>query len=289
MWTFTALGTRWQIECYQSLKSITEEQLLQKVKRRVRLFEDTYSRFKSESLIGKMAQRSGRFVLGEDAKVLFDLYQALYQHTDGAFTPLIGEALVSAGYDQDYSLQPTQMYPVRLWQDVIDYQFPEVTITVPVQLDFGAAGKGYLVDIVAKVIEEAGIASFFIDAGGDIYYRNMNGVSLSIGLEHPQNSTQAIGVVPILNQSICGSAGNRRTWGNWHHIINPHTLASPEHILATWVIADKTIIADALATCLFFVPPEKLVESYQFDYLIMYADHTIKKSTQFGAEVFIQN
>ena len=34
-------------------------------------------------------------------------------------------------------------------------------------LDFGAAGKGYLVDIVGQVLENHGIKNYVIDAGGD--------------------------------------------------------------------------------------------------------------------------
>ena len=110
------------------------------------------------------------------------------------------------------------------------------------------------------------IDKFWIDGGGDIY---SYGTSLKIGLEHPANPEQVIGVVEIKNQSICASSGNRRKWGKYHHIIDPEKLESADEVLATWVIASKAIIADSLATSLFLVSPEKLKKEFEFEYLIL--------------------
>jgi thiamine biosynthesis lipoprotein ApbE len=45
-----------------------------------------------------------------------------------------------------------------------------VEVTHPVMLDFGAAGKGYLIDIVADILRQEQIESFCVDAGGDMIY-----------------------------------------------------------------------------------------------------------------------
>ncbi len=84
-----------------------------------------------------------------------------------------------------------------------------------------------------------------------------------------------------------GRYGNRRAWADFHHIINPHTLASPRHILAIWAIAETTLIADAMATCLFFTPADTLLAHYRFSYLIVKADHTLEMSPDFPAEIFV--
>ncbi len=151
-------------------------------------------------------------------------------------------------------------------------------------MDFGAGGKGYLVDIVSDLLVRHGSKSFCVDAGGDIFKKGSD--ELKIGLENPQNTRQVIGVATIKNQSICASAGNRRQWGDYHHIIDPHTLTSPRQILAPWVVAETALIADALATCLFLVSPDTLSPHYEFEYLIMNSDATITKSPHFKAELF---
>jgi thiamine biosynthesis lipoprotein len=107
-----------------------------------------------------------------------------------------------------------------------------------------------------------------------------------VALEHPDDPTQAVGVATITNQSICGSAGNRRVWGDFHHIINPETQESPMHIKALWVVANSTLLADALATCLFFMDSSILKEHYDFEYLIVKDDYTTEQSLGFPAELF---
>ena len=109
---------------------------------------------------------------------------------------------------------------------------------------------------------------------------------LRIGLEAPDDADKAIGVATIKNQSICGSAGNRRVWEQYHHILNPHTLTSPTHIKAVWTVADSALIADAMSTCLFFVDPEKLTPSFAFDYVILYEDNTVRASDTFPGKLF---
>lgn len=284
---FEAIGTQWHISF-----AYPDEQdwfaVREKIDTKIAAFDACYSRFRDDSLIAQIAQKPGEYVLPADAEKLFDLYQQLYVFTQGNFTPLIGQSLVQAGYDANYSLISQQLTHVLSWDEALDYRFPQLQVKLPVLLDFGAAGKGYLVDLVAQLLMEAGITAFCVDASGDMFYQHPYGEKLRVGLEHPLDPNQVIGVAEILNQSICGSAGNRRAWGQYHHIIDPQILQFPIDILAVWVVANQTIIADALATCLFFVSPEKLAEHYNFEYLIMYKDSSIKRSLAFPAEIFTQ-
>ena len=233
-----------------------------------------------------MSREAGTYTLPADAEKMLDLYQDLYQRTGGALTPLIGQVLVDAGYDPAYSL--TVGTPTRppAWDDVLVYDFPTLTLKRPALLDFGAAGKGYLIDIVGGILAARGLTRFCIDAGGDLLYRRDDATTLRVGLEHPSRIDHVIGVATIGSGSICGSAGNRRTWGPYHHIINPHTLASPRHLLGTWVVAETALLADAIAGCLFFAPASALKPRYTFEYLILLADGTTQRSAGFPAEVF---
>lgn len=282
---FEAIGTRWQIEVFDSVLPERWKFIEQKVKKRIEQFDQTYSRFRRDSWIWRLSEQVGEYTLPADAEPLFSLYKRLYHITRGAFTPLIGQLLVDAGYDANYSLQPGTPLMPPTWDEVLGYQPPLLKMKRPALLDIGAAGKGYIVDIVGGVLESEGISSYCIDAGGDILSHG-NDRPLRIGLEDPNNLDQVIGVVHLVNQSICGSAGNRRTWGAYHHIIDPRTLQSPRHIAATWVVADTALVADALATCLFFTEVEELLLYHKFEYLILYPDYSIKKSNDFPAEIF---
>ena len=292
---FEAIGTQWIIDFNKEVSPTSprlrgtgrmhsKNKLLRIIKKRIEEFEKTYSRFREDSIIYNISQQSGTYTFPEDFSELISLYKKMYDLTDGLMTPLIGNVLEQAGYDKDYSFEKKTITTAEKWEDVLEINGTTLINRKPVTLDFGAIGKGYLIDIVGKILEENSIASYCIDAGGDILVKNGE---VNIGLEHPENIKQVIGILKLDNGSICGSAGNRRKWGNMHHIINPKTLESVSGIKAVWVKAKNAALADALTTALFFVEPEKLTEQFEFDYLIIYSDYSYKNSKLFPSELYV--
>ena len=279
-----AIGTPWQIDIYEPVD--TPRALEAAIRERIEAFDEAYSRFRPDSLITAMANAAGVYKLPSDADILLGWYRQLYDATNGAVTPLAGQLLVEAGYDAGYSLTPSNLHELPGWDDVLSWEEPILTLSQPAWLDFGAAGKGYLVDIVSEIIEAAGFKAYCVDASGDMRYRSLKDSLLSVGLEHPDDPTQAIGVARLGNQSLCGSAGNRRAWGNFHHIIDPRTLASPKHIKAAWVVAGSTLEADGLTIAIYFTDPERLRRQFEFDYAIITDDNIIHASSGFPAEFF---
>ena len=283
---FEAIGTHWNIHIHDKISDEQTSDIFKLVQDHIAIFDQHYSRFRDDSLVAEMSRRTGEYTLPNDAKLLFDLYQKMYHLTNGSVTPLIGNLLSDAGYDAAYSLETKQLHTPSKWEDALEYEFPRLVIKQPILIDVGAAGKGYLVDLVGELLKTHGITSFTINAGGDIVHKDVNKKHIRVGLEHPNDVTSVIGVASIGNESICGSAGNRRVWNQFHHIMDPHKLESPRHIAAIWVIAKTGLLADALTTCLFFVEPETFEKEFVFEYLIVYADYSIKKSGGFNAEIF---
>lgn len=279
--SFEAIGTHWQINIDKDKAGLKTD-----IKKFIDIFDENYSRFRKDSLVTKMSHKKGKYKLPGNAKKMIDYYKKLYNLTQGRVTPLIGRVMSDAGYDANYSLMPKKLTHPPKWEDVMDYNYPYLEIKKPVLLDFGAAGKGYLVDLVGEFLMRKGIDKYCIDAGGDILYKGTK--LLKIGLEHPDIDSQVIGTVNLKNQSICGSAGNRRRWGKFNHIINPHTLKPVNKIKAVWVIAPSAMIADGLATALFFVNPEKLAKDFDFSYLIINEDLSFDKSKNFHGDIFIK-
>lgn len=277
--SFDAIGTKWVIDIYDAVSKSQGEDVEKAVRARIEEFESTYSRFRPHSWLNFISTKEGRHKLPDDAEPLFSLYKELYDITDGLVTPLIGQILVDAGYDKDYSFkQKKELERPLAWDDAISYEPPFITIKKPVHFDLGALGKGYLIDIVGRFLEERGIKAYCVDAGRDILHKNEKGAPLRIGLEHPDDFKKIIGVASVKNQSIAGSAGNRRTWGKFNHIINPKTLSSPKDIIAIWAIAKSALLADAMTTALFFAPAAKLAKSYDFEYVILHSDFSVERS-----------
>lgn len=285
--SFQAIGTTWNIEIQEDLSSQRSDAVLAAIHTRIATFDATYSRFRADSLVGRIAREAGKYRFPADAEALFAFYESLYCLTDGLMTPLVGQVLVDAGYDAAYSLSPkTQIAPARKWEEVMQWRVPVLTVHEPVTLDFGAIGKGYLIDFVVDVLLAHGLQRFVVEAGGDMIHRG-DSSTLRVALEDPDDPKRAVGVVELHGRSLCGSAGNRRAWRQFHHIINPRTVTSPRHILALWVVADTTMLADALATALFFVEPERLKKVYRFEYAILRPDRTVQVSAGFPGELFV--
>lgn len=287
--TFEAIGTHWSIEFFAAIDARKRTRLLQKIRARIAVFDANYSRFRDDSLITTMAQRAGTYTLPADARPMFDLYKKLYDLTDGLMTPLIGQALVDAGYDAQYSLEPKTMHVVPKWEERLEYNFPKLTVKMPTQLDFGAAGKGYLVDIIAKLLTAADVHAFCVNAGGDMWYQNTTDAPLAVALENPFDPSQAIGVATLPPQTaLCGSASNRRNWGKFHHIIDPKKLESPDEISGLWVTAGSCLAADALTTALFFASATTLLGYFDFEYAQITTIGQLHYSQKFPAEFFTQ-
>jgi thiamine biosynthesis lipoprotein len=266
---FEAIGTRWEIIFAQDLTPAQEHTLSAQINDRIELFDKAYSRFRADSLVTQMAAQAGAYTLPADGPKLLAWYQTLYVATGGRVTPLIGQTMADAGYDATYSFRPQPLHRPPAWDDIISVEGDQLTLSRAALLDFGAAGKGYLIDIIADVIASSGLGSFIINAGGDILHRSAQQSPATIGLENPLDPSQVVGTVTLLNKSLCASSGSRRTWVRYHHIIDPASLQSPRHVLATWAIASDTLTADGLATALFFTAASELRRHITFSYAVL--------------------
>lgn len=274
-YNFEAIGTHW------SIAGGISESLKKKIDEKIEQFDKTYSRFTEDSTMRRVASKKGEYTLPKDAEPLFDFYQSLYEVSSGSVTPLIGKTMEQAGYDAAYSFKSTKLTKPPSWHEALQYNFPKINIKQPVVFDFGAAGKGYLVDVISRLLQNNGVNNFCVNAGGDMF---IYGESQVIGLENPADMTEIVGTVTIKNSAICASAGNRRRWGEFHHTINPKTLQSPSNIDAIWVRAKTAMLADGIATALYFVDHSQLQKHFDFEYMII-QDGNIYSSQGFEADL----
>ncbi len=278
---FEAFGTNWEIDTAQEIP----KPLKQKIQKRINEFESVYSRFRNDSLVCKIAKKPGTYLFPNDAVKLFEFYKILYLLTDGKVTPLIGDMISRAGYDAEYSFKTQLQKSLNSWEDSMSWEGATVTTQLPIILDVGAAGKGYMIDIIAEILGESNINEYVIDASGDL--RQKGASENKVGLEHPLDTSKVIGVVDVRNKSLCASATNRRAWGKgMHHIFDPDTMSPSKDFIATWVMADDAMIADGIATALFFANPNTLKKEFDFEYVRIDSDGIIEYSAFFESKLF---
>ncbi len=137
-------------------------------------------------------------------------------------------------------------------------------------LSLDGIAKGAIVDKAAAVLEQAGVANFLINAGGDIIAKGTSehGKPWQVGVENPAQKGSYLTVAGLSNKAIATSAGYEAAYdasGKTHHLINPYTGKSPD-IISVSVVAGTTALADALATTLAVLPaPHGLALAKRFN------------------------
>ncbi len=285
---FEAIGTAWKIEL--DAPADNAGAIAKEVADLIRDFDHNYSRFLPDSWIINAGNNPGSHKAPADFEPIFSFYKQMYLATNGLVTPLIGDAMERAGYDANYSLRPKELKEIPGLNKVLQFKDNTLHVKYKCTIDLGAAGKGYLVDLVGNLLAKQGIDNYLINAGGDILQHSpASSDSTPVGLENPDDPSEAIGVSYISNRAICGSAGNRRAWEGYNHVINPSTLESVTIVKASWVVADTAMVADGLATCLFFVEPSQLAnlsKLYNFEYIRVMEDNNMQISPNFPGKLF---
>lgn len=285
---FNAIGTRWKIEYASPDARIGISSIRNSIDNTILEFDRSFSRFRNDSWVNLIRATPGTYQLPTDAYQLLHLYQAAYAATNGYVTPIIGHVMEQAGYDAHYSLVSTAIEKVPDFDKVLSFDQHTITTKYPVLLDFGAAGKGYLIDKIGTLLKKADVKDFVINAGGDILRYSRDNKPVIIGLEDPDDFSKVVGTCALKNGSLCASAGSRRHWENFTHIINPKTLASPTSVSGVWVKAETAAVADIVATALFFVSPSDLRSYFQFSYAVLKDDRTIVTSRNFELHTFTE-
>lgn len=279
-WRFEAIGTHWRIDTREPLPP----KIADAVTARVDRFDRDWSRFRADSRVAAL-RTPGRHRLADDAGPLLRFYRELFEATRGRVTPLVGRTLEALGYDAAYRLRPTDEIPaVPSWDAAISWDGEHLDVVAPITLDVGAAGKGYLVDLVSDLLAEAGIEEHIVDGSGDLRTRT---VPMRIALEHPLDPRKAVGVAELQGGAFCASATTRRAWGDGlHHVLDPATGLPARGVLATWVLAPTALVADGVATALFFDPPEEFLTRTTSAFARMFDDGTVEVSPDFPGEMF---
>ncbi len=129
------------------------------------------------------------------------------------------------------------------------------------ELDLSGIAKGFAVDLAVELLKKEGFKKGLVNFGGDIkVFGNKNFI---IGVKHPRKEG-IICKVKLKEKAIATSGDYEKYFEingkRYHHILNPETGYPAEGIISVTVIADNAIDADAFATALFLMKPEKALK-----------------------------
>ncbi|WJL96024.1 FAD:protein FMN transferase [Microbacterium sp. ET2] len=282
IWRFEAIGTRWEVGSAQALTSDDRAAVADAIE----TFDRIWSRFRDDSTVTALAHRGGAVAAPADTDLLLSGLTDIADATGGAVSPLIGGVLARRGYDAAMSLIDRGAESAPPWRDVLSWTSDALSLSRPATIDVGALGKGRLVDLVHAVLAERVSGPLLVDASGDL---RVSGADLRIGLEHPYDTSRAIGVVTVSTGAVCSSATNRRRWGDGlHHVVDARTGEPVRTIAATWAFAPDAMTADAIATALFFDGGPEIALRWGVEWVRMTTDGRVDWSPGSPAELFMR-
>ena len=132
-----------------------------------------------------------------------------------------------------------------------------------VKIDLGGIAKGHGVDMVADHLRAAGVTDALVDLTGNMVALGAphGKEAWTIGIRDPHDKHPHLGRLQLSGAAIATS-GNYQQFvaqgdKRYGHILDPRTGWPAEGLEAVTVVADRAIDADAWATALFVLGPEK--------------------------------
>ena len=135
-----------------------------------------------------------------------------------------------------------------------------------VKLDLGGIAKGYAVDKGMEVLIKHGITDALINAGGDFraICSNLTTGKRKVWIKHPRKSSEFYGYFKMNTGSVATSGDCERFFivdsVRYHHILNPKTGNPGRKSVSVTIQTADAILADALATAIFNLGPQKGIE-----------------------------
>jgi thiamine biosynthesis lipoprotein len=294
---YKGLGTAFFIELFltdEEKESLPLAQLQKDLEETIDSFGMTYSRFREDSLLTTLNTKR---IIPKDfhMEAMLRLGMRAHEDTDGVFDLCIKERLEQKGYggvsqenqreahNKEHASEKTK----------IELHDTSIALTGTEGIDLGGVGKGYLIDLLAKLLQETyHIPYFVINGGGDIYVTSNEGEPVALFLEHPLHENESIGSITLTNQSLCSSSSFKRSWLKNGERVN-HFIGDKEVWAVSYITASSTTYADIYATvfCLLSEQEEKLAKlakKHSLDYLVINEEGKVFGSPFFKKSLYTE-
>ncbi|MFQ9967511.1 MAG: FAD:protein FMN transferase [Peptoniphilus sp.] len=196
---------------------------------------------------------------------LWNEYRELYEggKTKEEVIALKGQALPS-----DAELEKLRPL-VNIDKIKLDDEKQTVSLEKGMELDLGATAKGFATELVAKELEDRGVKSCVISAGGNVRIigKPTDGRdNFKIGIQNPdlESHDQVLASLNVANTSIVTSGDYQRYFDldgvRYCHIIDPDTLKPAHEIKSATVIKEDSGLCDFLSTAAFNSTDDEIKE-----------------------------
>lgn len=266
--TENIMGTRIHVELWCD-DPVRGEALVNAVMEGMRAVENQLSPYIETSELYRVNAQAWRQPVVISPNFFSLIEKSLYYSrvSDGAFD--ISFASVGHLYDYRHSQAPENDEIQRKLPAVdyrlirLDYADTSISFGHPdLKIDLGGIAKGYAVDRSVRLLQEAGVESAIVTAGGDSrILGDRRGTPWMIGIKHPRKPEEYAVRLPLENSAISTSGDYERFYMDGevriHHIISPTSGKSADQVQSVSVLAPKAVDSDALSTTVFVLGVKK--------------------------------
>lgn len=227
--------------------------------------ENFLSTWKSESELSSL----NRAPVGTPVRLSPELFELLHRTftiartTDGAFNPMLRPLIDLWKTREEGTIPSAASISAALQRTSIDLlSFDRVALTVTrladVRVEEGGFGKGYAIDRAIALLRERGVASGYIDFGGQV---SAFGTAAVVAVADPVERDKGALAVTLHEASISTSAGSEKGFvidgRAFTHILDPRTGEALPPRGSVSVIHPSALDADVLSTALYVMGPDQ--------------------------------
>ena len=260
--TFQVMGTEARVQLWHT-NEITAKSLITDVENEMERINQLMSPYIASSELAKINNLAAKAPV-HISQELFNLLKVANNIADtsnGAFDI----TYASVGYQYQYrdKVKPNQQQITNTLSN-INYQGITLDKTkqtiafdrAGMKIDLGGIAKGYAVKNCITLLENAGVSSALVSAGGDTgLLGDKRGRPWIVGIKHPRAAHKTAVHLPLSNEAISTSGDYERYFiedgQRYHHILNPKTGKSAKQVVSVSVIGKDSTMVDALSTTLF--------------------------------------
>lgn len=267
------LGTT--VHVVADVESTSSPELYSAVMKIDKQSQESMSIFNKKSLISRLNSNQTDSV-DSHIKYNLELAHTISELSDGIYDVTVKPLVEAWGFAGSEPLQNPNIDSIL---DFVGYKKVKIEGGIlikedpRIELDFNSIAKGYIVDLVANLVDSLGAENYIVEIGGEVRCKGVNesGNSWRIGIETPYDGNNDIG--KTISKKIKMSEGGLATSGNYRrfylndkgekiaHTIDPRTGRSAiSSLLSVTVIAENCATADVLGTMFLAMGTEKALE-----------------------------
>lgn len=237
------------------------------------LINDLMSTYRPQSELMRFNAYQGKdaFALSEPTRIVMAEAIRIGQQTKGVLDVTVGPLVELWGFGAqgriDIAPEQSQIDAVQpyIGIDKLSLTAAGLTKSVPeLAVDLSTIAKGYAVDRVAEILEQAGIMNYLVEIGGEMRLKGNKGEQpWRIAIEKPATGERAVQRVITPGDMAVATSGDYRNYFEqdgvrFSHLINPHTGRPIQNrIVSTTVFHTSCMTADAYATALNIMQDEE--------------------------------